>query len=76
MGLVDGGIGSCVKVDDPGPAPLPSLLFIVVALDGPEKRRAGGGESRFVPQRWRGPLQGPGSRGAHYTHAACRSNLE
>lgn len=56
VGLVDGGISPCVKVDDSGPAPLPSLLFIIVALDGSEERRAAGGEGRFVPQRWRGPL--------------------
>lgn len=75
-GLVDGGIGPCVKVDDSGPAPLSSLLFIIVTLDGSEKWRAGGREGRFVPQRWRGPLPWPGRWRAHYTHAACQSNPE
>lgn len=74
--FVDGGIGSRVKVDDPGPAPLPPLLLVVVALDGSEERRAGGREGGLVPQRRRGPLAWAGSRGAHYTHPACQSNPE
>lgn len=76
VGLVDGGVGPRVKIDDFGPAPLPSLLFVVIALDGPEERRAGGGEGYFVPQCRRGPLSWPGSRGTHHTHAACQSNPE
>lgn len=76
VGFIDGGISSCVKVGDFGPAPLPSLLFIVVALDGPEKRCAGDGEGGFVPQCRRGPLPWPGIWGAHYAHGACQSNPE
>ncbi len=47
-GLVNGGVGHSVKVDDLGSASLTSLLFIIVSLDIVQQRCAGGRQRGFV----------------------------
>lgn len=55
-GVVEGGVGGGLEVNDPRPAALTTLLLVIVAGEGGEQRRAAAcGRLGLVTQAGRGP---------------------
>lgn len=73
--LVDGRIIHPMKIDDFRPAPLSSLLFIIVSLNIVQERCAGGRQSRFVSYGWRGPLPWTRNRSTKSTHSDYKTKI-